>query len=34
VIRQLIAHATPEDFPESWHLAVAERRQQEARRGP
>lgn len=25
VIRQLIAQATPEDFPPSWHLAVAER---------
>jgi predicted DNA-binding protein len=26
VIRQLIAQATSEDFPESWHLAVNERR--------
>jgi hypothetical protein len=26
VIRQLIAQAKPEDFPESWHLAVIERR--------
>jgi predicted transcriptional regulator len=26
VIRQLIAQATPEDFPQSWHLAVDERR--------
>jgi predicted DNA-binding protein len=25
MIRQLIAQATPEDFPPSWHLAVAER---------
>jgi predicted transcriptional regulator len=25
VIRQLIAHATPEDFPQSWHLAMNER---------
>jgi predicted transcriptional regulator len=25
VIRQLIAQATPEDFPPGWHLAVAER---------
>jgi hypothetical protein len=25
VIRQLILHARPEDFPPSWHLAVAER---------
>jgi predicted transcriptional regulator len=31
VIRQLIAQATPEVFPESWHLSVEERRQ-EARR--
>jgi predicted transcriptional regulator len=27
VIRQLIAQAAPEDFPESWHLAVEEHRQ-------
>jgi len=26
VIRQLIVQAQPEDFPESWHLAVRERR--------
>ena len=25
IIRQLIAQATPADFPPSWHLAVAER---------
>jgi predicted transcriptional regulator len=31
VIRQLIAQATPEAFPQSWHLAVEERRQ-DARR--
>jgi hypothetical protein len=24
VVRQLIAQATPEDFPQSWHLAVGE----------
>jgi predicted transcriptional regulator len=30
-IRQLIAGATPEDFPESWPLRVEERRRQEAR---
>jgi hypothetical protein len=34
VIRQLIAQAAPEDFPQSWHLAVAEHRQCEARRHP
>jgi predicted transcriptional regulator len=27
VIRQLIAQADPEDFPQGWHLAVEERRQ-------
>jgi hypothetical protein len=26
VIRQLIAQTRPEDFPQSWHLAVDERR--------
>ena len=26
VIRQLVLQAAPEDFPQSWHLAVAERR--------
>jgi hypothetical protein len=26
VIRQLIAQATPEDFPQSWHLALDEHR--------
>jgi hypothetical protein len=31
IIRQLIAQAAPEDFPQSWHLAVAERRQPDAR---
>jgi predicted transcriptional regulator len=31
VIRQLIAQARPEDFPESWHLAVEEGRQRQAR---
>jgi hypothetical protein len=31
VIRQLIAQATPEAFPQSWHVALEERRQ-EARR--
>jgi hypothetical protein len=29
VIRQLIAQARPEDFPQSWHLARDERRQGE-----
>jgi predicted DNA-binding protein len=28
VIRQLIAQATPEDFPPSWHLAVREHQQE------
>src|SRR4030095_16015837 len=28
IIRQLVAQATPEDFPESWQLAVHERRTQ------
>jgi len=32
VIRQLIAQAMPEAFPRSWHLAVEERRQRQARR--
>jgi hypothetical protein len=27
IIRQLIVQAAPEDFPQSWHLAVEERRQ-------
>jgi hypothetical protein len=31
VIRQLIAQATPEDFPQSWQLAAAERRPRPAR---
>jgi hypothetical protein len=26
IIRQLVAQATPEDFPERWQLAVRERR--------
>jgi hypothetical protein len=26
IIRQLIAQATPEDFPPSWHVAAMERR--------
>jgi predicted transcriptional regulator len=30
VIRQLIAQATPEVFPESWHMAAQERRAREA----
>jgi hypothetical protein len=29
IIRQLIRQATPEDFPTSWHLRVAERRAQQ-----
>jgi predicted DNA-binding protein len=32
IIRQLIAQATPEDFPSSWHLAVKERPPRKARR--
>jgi predicted DNA-binding protein len=28
IIRQLVAQATPEAFPTSWHLAVEEHRQQ------
>jgi predicted transcriptional regulator len=28
IIRQLIAQARPEEFPESWHLAVREHRQE------
>jgi hypothetical protein len=32
IIRALIAQATPESFPPSWHLAVEERRAREARR--
>jgi predicted transcriptional regulator len=31
VMRQLIAQATPEDFPQSWQLAAAERRPRPAR---
>jgi hypothetical protein len=31
VIRQLIVQAQPEDFPESWHLAVRERRDHPSR---
>jgi predicted transcriptional regulator len=31
IIRQLIAQATPEDFPKSWHMRAAERRAQQAR---
>jgi predicted transcriptional regulator len=31
VIRQLITQARPEKFPQSWYLAVEERRQQEVR---
>jgi DNA-binding Lrp family transcriptional regulator len=34
IIRQLIAQATPEDFPQSCHLAVQECRQRGARRTP
>lgn len=30
IIRQLIAQATPEDFPQSWRLAAAEHRPQDA----
>jgi hypothetical protein len=31
VIRQLIAQATPEAFPQNWHRTVEEHRQHEAR---
>jgi predicted transcriptional regulator len=31
VLRQLIAQATPETFPQSWHLAAEERRQRRSR---
>jgi predicted DNA-binding protein/predicted HicB family RNase H-like nuclease len=34
VIRQLIIQVRLDDFPQSWHLAVAERLQQGARREP
>ena len=33
VIRQLIAQAKAEDFPPSWHFAVAERRNERPQRG-
>jgi hypothetical protein len=33
VIRQLVAQATPEDFPESWQCAVDERRHAHEQRG-
>jgi predicted transcriptional regulator len=32
IIRQLIAQATPEDFPRSWRMKTQERRSQEIRR--
>jgi hypothetical protein len=32
VIRQLIAQATPENFPKSWHMRAAERRAHHARK--
>jgi hypothetical protein len=31
LIRQLIAQATPDDFPKSWHMKVNERRMQQER---
>jgi predicted transcriptional regulator len=31
IIRQLIAEAAPENFPQSWHLAVQERRPESSR---
>ena len=31
VIRQLVARATPKQFPKSWQMAAEERRQQQAR---
>ncbi len=33
IIRQLLAQATPEDFPPSWHMAAIEPRPQDARPG-
>jgi hypothetical protein len=33
IIRELIAQATPKEFPPSWHMAVSERRPQNARPG-
>jgi hypothetical protein len=30
IIRHLIAQATPENFPKSWHLRAVERRGQQA----
>jgi predicted DNA-binding protein len=33
IIRQLIAQATPEDFPKSWQMRAAERRAHKARQG-
>jgi predicted transcriptional regulator len=33
VIRHLIAQAVPKDFPQSWHLAVEERRQRGSQSG-
>jgi hypothetical protein len=33
IIRELIAQATPEDFPPSWHMAAIEPRPQDARPG-
>lgn len=33
VIRQLVMQATPQQFPQSWQLAVKERQQQRARQG-
>ena len=29
IIRQLVAQVKPEDFPQSWHLAVSERRNED-----
>jgi hypothetical protein len=31
IIRQLLAQATPDTFPASWHLRVDERHQEQAR---
>jgi hypothetical protein len=32
IIRHLIAHATPDAFPKSWHVRAAEHRAQQPRR--
>jgi hypothetical protein len=34
IIRQLLAQATPDTFPASWHLPVAERHREQVRPVP